>query len=418
MPTSIPTPTPVPPRVIVREDLPGMVLAQADVDAEIQGLPLDVAESGYQDNDGAASGTVDPSDTASDLTALGRLDGYGHQFLDLLVLLQGDPAAGGIFNVSASVDTFDSPEGAAAFIQDQIEDFRRLQSSEISEGFTLTRLQESTPPNVGEDAIAGVLLISVDVPGLKADTSNTFVSWRRDNVVATLTVAAVGDGGKGAVASRLALRMDQRIDGVLAGDIVATPVPSGPGPSGTAEERARGQGYDLPAMLHTIADLPEGVALGAEGFIENSDGISAYQRSFEPAEGQFMELASSRAIGIGETVTLHISPLDAQAPLLLMRNADPEDIRNLAVQALAGSEFSVTNLTVAPLPVFQVGDVTVAFLMKFDTEFGPFEGHLFFFAQGRLAVDVVITGVADRIALFDTLNLAQFISGKIPGNSP
>ena len=395
-----------------------MVLAQADVDAETQGLPLDIAESGYQDNQGAADGTVYPDDTASDVTALGRLDGYGHQYLDLLVLLQGDSASGSIFNVSASVDFFDSPEGAPAFIRKQIEDFRRLQGGEISEGFTLTELQESAPPDVGADAIAGVLLISVDVPGLKTDTSNTFVSWRRDNVVATLTVAAVGDEGRGAVALRLALRMDQRIDGVLAGDIVATPVPSGPGPAGTAEERAVSEGYNLPAMLHTTADLPEGVALKSEAFIEDSDGISAYQRSFEPSEGQFMELASSRAIGIAETATLHLSPLDAQAPLLLMRNAEPGEIWSLAELALVGSEFTVTNLTVDPLPVFHVGDVTVAFLMKFDTEFGPFEGHLFFFAQGRLAVDVVITGVANRIALFDTLNLAQFISGKIPENSP
>ena len=142
--------------------------------------------------------------------------------------------------------------------------------------------------------MAGHLNISIDVPGLAPKTTVTFVSWRRDNVVGVVTVAVVGEEGKVAAAERLAGLMDRRIDGVLAGEIVATPVAPEPGRplEGDAEERALAEGFDISAMLHTVADLPKGVALQVEGYIEESDGISAYFREFGPEEGEFMELES------------------------------------------------------------------------------------------------------------------------------
>ncbi len=59
-----------------------MVLDQADVDVEFPGLPLDVGDSGSMDNEAATEETIDPDDTATDLTAQGRLDGYAHEFFD------------------------------------------------------------------------------------------------------------------------------------------------------------------------------------------------------------------------------------------------------------------------------------------------------------------------------------------------
>ena len=42
-----------------------MVLDQADIDAEFPGLPLDVEDSGYTDNEASAEDTLDPGDSAT-----------------------------------------------------------------------------------------------------------------------------------------------------------------------------------------------------------------------------------------------------------------------------------------------------------------------------------------------------------------
>ena len=104
--------------------------------------------------------------------------------------------------------------------------------------------------------------------------------------------------------------------------------------------------------------------------------------------------------------------------MLLLKTADPQVIRDLVEQGIVESAgFTPTDLVVIPLPVQTIGDATAAFTMKFDTEFGTFEGHLLFFAQGRIGVEVAVTGVEGRIAVSDTMSLARFISQKITETS-
>lgn len=215
------TATPRPIGTVTRVHLPGMVLDQADVDAEFPGLPLDVEDSGYMDNEAAAEDTFDPNDTAADLTARGRLDGYEHSFLDLEALLADESAPGHPIFGAASVDLFDSQRSAQAFLQRYTEDFRLLQGIELS-GSTLEEFQELGAPDVGTAAVAGRLTVSEEFYETKSYM--TFVGWIRGHVRALLFVVALDDADLSAAVNRLALRIDQRIDGVLAGEISAAPV--------------------------------------------------------------------------------------------------------------------------------------------------------------------------------------------------
>ena len=138
-----------------------MVLSQTDIKAEFPLLELDMEESGYQDNDDAAEATVNPDDTGADLAAMGRLDGYVLSYFDLEALFVDDPSVARPFALSASVDLFESPQAAQAFIQLQIEDYDRLAGSAIEEGVILTGFETSVAPDVGTDAVAGRYGLSI-----------------------------------------------------------------------------------------------------------------------------------------------------------------------------------------------------------------------------------------------------------------
>ncbi len=48
-----------------------------------------------------------------------------------------------------------------------------------------------------------------------------------------------------------------------------------PGPFNNASEAALREGFDLPAVLIGLADIPEGAKIESEGFVEDSDAISS-----------------------------------------------------------------------------------------------------------------------------------------------
>jgi hypothetical protein len=88
--TAAPTATPVPASTleavaidITRDHLPAMVLARSEVELEFPFLQPETGTTGFRDNEQATAQTLDPNDTAQDLAARGRVDGYSTQFVDL-----------------------------------------------------------------------------------------------------------------------------------------------------------------------------------------------------------------------------------------------------------------------------------------------------------------------------------------------
>lgn len=405
-PTVAPTPQPTSTQApsITRDDLAGMVLIEGNVADFFPTLKLDTAGSGFVGNDEAIEGTLDPNDTAG----RGRIDGYEVTFSESVFTFG--------FSVVSSVDLLDSVESAKEFMQHQVDEFRRFEGMEVGEGVTLDRFVEIDAPSVGTSARAGVLTASI--AGFDLKLTNTFVAWTNGTVVAVVVMLAFGDEDRSRTAGRLATRMDQRIAGVLAGDIEVTPI--GEGPTDTPEERALEEGFDFSTMIFTVADLPEGaVEISGAGYLEEEEAIAGYQRGFQAAPGeQVMVVGSSAIITIQANLELYGSPLDARTGVLLLRELDAETFaQETGAPLAAGFGVSSEDVTFSVLGVPAFGDATAGFLMTVTTEVGDFDIHLIYVAQGRIRAELVVFGGGGLVSLDDTVPLAELIVRRIIDNS-
>ena len=158
----------MPPPPVTRDELPGMVLGQAAVEAEFPGLQLNAQASGYRDNEVAAVSSINPDDTAASLAALGRLDGYTLDFSDPAALSSG--ATGRPISASISVSLFVTPELALASLQRDFAELDRAFENELA-GITLKEFQQLDAPNLGASAVAGRL--TINIAALSADATST-----------------------------------------------------------------------------------------------------------------------------------------------------------------------------------------------------------------------------------------------------
>ena len=189
-------------------------------------------------------------------------------------------------------------------------------------------------------------------------------------------------------------------------------------PTPTPATSARREGFDLPATLPTLADLPEGATIASEGFTEEADNLGYYEQEFSPTN-LYIELGSSKVMSISTTVELHASAFDAKAPVLVLKALDPEVFGELAGTAFAeGAGFTPEALVLEALDLPQIGDAGAGFLMKIETAVGDFDGYLMWFAQGRIVAQLILLGPAGQVDLENVIPLAQLIDKRIRENSP
>ena len=389
-----------------------MVLPEQEIKAEFPDLTLDADESGYQDNEKAADDTIDPSDTAAELAALGRLDGYALGLLNPQALLGGETSSGSVFGVETSVALFDSSASAQSFMLRQLADTRRYVGASL-EGVTIEEYEELPILELGPVSVAGQVTISF--LGSDRGAYIDFITWTRGRVNATIAITAFGVADLDDLMKRLAATMNQRIDGVLTGEIGSAPIPS-PTPS-AAEAAARNEGIDLHAMLPTVSDLPEGAAIDNEGYIA-SDAISAYQREFVP-ESLYINLGNSQVGNISATVELQADGSVALGPVLTLQALDPAAFGELAGVAIAQQlGFTPETMSFNALDIPPIGDGAAGFLMKLGTDVGDLDLFFLLFARGRVNGEVLIIGPADQVDLADILPLAQLVDGRILQNLP
>jgi hypothetical protein len=245
-----------------------MALVQDAIDEELAGLLL-TSRSGPLTADMVATHTVDPADTGAVVTSLGYVGGYESSFANPTVP----------FSVTASSRTYQWTDEDAArdFISRQMDDAVRLSGTDITEGVGLVSAEEYGRPDLGSDARSG--LLTGYVAQLDRSLTTTYLFWRRGPIVVSVALLAFDGVDRTAIANRLAAVMDVRIDGVLAGEISAAP----PLPVRTAvpiPETATAAGFDVPAMVPTIEDMPANATLQGEGPSPDAGALEAYFRRF------------------------------------------------------------------------------------------------------------------------------------------
>jgi hypothetical protein len=376
-----------------------MVLTQPDIDAESTNLVL--TSGVFLSHEDVASHTINPTDTSSDLESLGFLDGYENTFQDLSRPLS--------FTVLADIYRWDTPSSAEAFIRTEVVDSRRLNGSELLEGVAFTEFEELTPPDVGTNAVASLHTLKIEA--FDSETTITTVLWQRENIVASIRMKTSSDAGTEDIIERLASRMDERIDGVLSGQIplVSVPTPQPAPVSDPAQEQM------LAAMLLKLGDLPEGASIRQEGSLEVSGSYGSYQRRFM-SQGAIIEFADSKITEVQTTVGLFDSVETARVPVDVLRSMGAERAGQLISQGFAGATTETISVDLLDFPT--IGDDSFSLLLHMKTAVTDLEGHLVYFVRGSVRAQFVVFGLSGEFSLSDTIPLAQLFDQRIQSNTP
>ena len=389
---------------VTADHLSGMGLIQDSIAEELDGLTL-TSRSGPLNGDAVAGHTVDPDDTGATLSSLGYVGGYETSFTNPTVP----------FLVTASSRTYlwKDEDAARGFIDRQLADAERLSGTEISEGVDLVDAEEYRRPDLGSDARAG--LLTGYVKQLDRELTTTYLFWRRGPIVASVALLAFDGVDRTEIVARLAAVMDLRIDGVLAGDIaaaspppVATPVP----------EAVSAEGFDVPAMVPTLEDVPANATLQGEGASPGSGALQAYFRRFISGDSP-MRLGESEASEIEITVGLHSSPEVAAITVQVIGSLDADGLGGLFRQGFAGGAgLSPTNISAEPIDFPRVGDASTALVLRLTTGSGDLETYLVYFSRGRVRAQLSVVGQVGSLRGRDLVQLAGLIDERIRRNSP
>ena len=395
-----------------------MVLTLEAIQDEFPELQLDLERSGYRDNAAAARSTMDPEDTAANLAAQGRIDGYDHEFTNPSAFFDADPMVTRPHIALSVVDLYESNEAAIASVGRSMVELVRFEGQDI-DGVMITDVYHADLPDLGKSGVIGrmnQLLVEYE-----AESTGAFVMWVRGPVVARVLLVTVGLGDLGPVAEALARRMDRRIDGVFAGEISATPVVPDPalGSAGRAADRAAlVEGYDLPAMLLRPEDLADDAAIGGEGFIAVGGGLPVYQRQMS-IRGPLKE-ADSTVSDVSQTVSLFPTVEEAQGPVRVLQTVSHDAFKGLVGATLLPSfgEQGGDAMTVHRPEHPELGDAAVVFEVSLDALVPQVDFVMLFFSIGRVSVQLIVAGPYEGIAPDDVIEMGRIIAQRVLQHSP
>jgi hypothetical protein len=149
-----------------------------------------------------------------------------------------------------------------------VSDFERFRGKRV-DGIKLARVSTFDVADVGEESDG--LLLTAAGPG--GTVHGTVVAFRRGQIVGAVTVIRSDRADAKGEARALAVKLDRRIQGVLAGEIAPEP----PSPEEEAREQQIADEEKLPGLTLDAADV------GAEPLTQgprDGDGYVAYGRTY------------------------------------------------------------------------------------------------------------------------------------------
>jgi hypothetical protein len=313
---------------VTKAQLAAMVVPADELGASIHGLQVD--ESSVVTNAKAADDSVDPDDTAENMKGDGRVTGYELSYEHPKLI-----ASKGALGVGTMVDLFQDPVYAAQFLHERLNDYERFKNG--VPGLRFSRYSEFEALAIGDEGAGQHLTITI--PGVVTGYE-TEVVFRRGRIVARVAIARADRKDVRDEALKLAIRLDRRIQAVLAGEIEVAPVRPEESPATTAAELRR-----LPSLALAPADIGPGVRVAKEGR-RSGDDFHAYYRQFTDVAVGGSHLLSLR----GET-QLYESPAKAELALTVLGKQAGRQILTQSIVESALDEAGVkpTNVRVRPL---------------------------------------------------------------------
>jgi len=396
---------------VQENDLAIMVLPQEDLGEEFVDMEID-GDSGFAGNEEAADDTIDPEDTADDIEQVGRVNGYslGYETPDWFSALQ---AGEGLLTVGTDLDLFEDAEAASDFVLKQANDYLRLEGEEVEAGITLEKVDVFAVDKLADEAMGVRARASFG----DMDMYLTFVGFRIDRLLGSASISRADDADVLSQVEDIARALEERIEGVLLGDIGETPVPT---PQAEEEATAAAPsegGPDLAAMALSLDDLPAGVSIDQEGYVEDEDTVASYEREFDLG---LAHIGSSRAMWLESDIDLYEDAAEASSAFatneLLM--ATSESAPELFASFLSeGAGVEVTNVRAERLPTPGLGDESMAMRLFVDWPFGSCESNYVLVRTGRVVGTLVLTGLEGNVDAADALPLAEAMAARMAEQS-
>ena len=394
-------------------DLAIMVLPQEQLGDEFSDLGVS-EDSGFQDNEGRADDTIDPDDTADDLERAGRTNGYGLTYSD--PALSALDAGEGVISVGTEVELFQDGSAASDFLNKQVDDLQRLEGEEIEAGVTLEEVETFAVDGLADEAIG----LREQVSFSDLEMFGTLVVFRLDRLVGVATLATADDADTNSQVEEIARALEGRIEGVLLGEITGTPVPiitGSPVPIPEADEEGatvpRPEGApDLEAMALSLDDLPSGVSIDREGYVEDEDTVASYEREFDLGE---TPIGASRFISLENDLDLHEGSSEAAVIFTtfeaLFTGETAEEFFASAISE--GGAFEASDIRPAPVVLPDLGDDAFAVRVSFDTPLGSFESVFVFVRTDRAVGSLILTASAGELDVTDVVLLAEAMTERM-----
>lgn len=253
---------------ITKAQLADMVLPRAELGTIAAGT-RPAPETGAVGNAEAAEDSLDPDDSGSSLRSAGRLAGhkayFGGNYLAVL------KRQAGLYLVGTEIELMEDPVYAAQYLHKQLGDFQRFTGAQ-SDGTDLSGVSSFQVTGIGDEA-----------GGLHATSSNgkrklhfTAVAFRRERIVAVAAIVRADRENADNQARALAVKLDKRIQDVLAGRIS----PEQAEPPAEPEDVSVEVAERLPELTLQPEDVAPGAVATSEGELTERTYVG-YQRTFD-----------------------------------------------------------------------------------------------------------------------------------------
>jgi hypothetical protein len=385
-----------------RSQLKLMPLPHASYGAQASSLSLD-SDSGWVSNKDSAEDELDPTLTAAALTRMGRITGFDVEFDDLTKASQ----RGLLVDADSEVDLFRTEAGAARYIAREAGEFRRLEGKRLKYGIVVDQVSY-----FAATGLRGARGVHFHLRAGGLTFWATGVLFQVGTLVASAELGRTDARDVRADVRQLAVALNRRIQGVLAGNVHDNPIRTTTPKLGGLGPPAGGP--DLASMAIAPGDFDGRARPTYQGYVRNTDDIAAYVREFRS-----VTFGSSTLAWLKSEVELRPSAKAANDFVSLLRSLLHGPRGRTFMQEAITSGFSPRDRKevrigrVSQLKVRE-GDASVALSTSFTTRGLSFQFVLTIVQRDRVVETLgAVSPPRGAIRLVDTRRLARTAVARI-----